>query len=58
LVHRPAGVFKNDGADGELPDLEDTNAWDYVIMNDIEGQGWKERLEIQMKEILVNLNLF
>jgi hypothetical protein len=30
LVHRPDGLFKNDGADGELPDLN-SDMWDYTI---------------------------
>lgn len=52
LIHRPAGKFKNDGADGELPDLEEPEMWDYVIMNDIEGNGWKEHLKEQILEML------
>lgn len=52
LVHRPAGLFNNDGADGELPDLEDKTAWDFVIMNNVEGNGWKKNLEDQIKQIL------
>lgn len=57
LVHRPNGVFKNDGADGELPDLEEPEAWDYIIINE-DRDGWKQRLEenligiMQMEKIL------
>jgi hypothetical protein len=57
LIHRPAGVFKNDGADGELPDLEDENAWDYVIMNNVEGNGWKDHLREQILEMLLDLGI-
>lgn len=57
LVHRPAGKFKNDGADGELPDLEDSSAWDYVIMNDVEGNGWKDHLMDQLKEMVREMQI-
>jgi len=57
LVHRPAGIFKNDGADGELPDLEEPDEWDYVIMNDIEGNGWKKHLDGQISDMLMDLGI-
>jgi hypothetical protein len=55
LVHRPNGVFKTDGADGELPDI-DPIAWDYVILND-KSVGWEEHLENQLEDILKKLGV-
>jgi hypothetical protein len=54
LVHRPGGVFDNDGADGELPDLA-TDHWDFVINNDVEGDGWVKNLE---QQVILFLNQF
>jgi hypothetical protein len=51
LVHRPKGVFKNDGADGELPDIDKPEAWDYIIMNE-DHAGWEKRLEDQVVGIM------
>lgn len=51
LVHRPDGLFKNDGADGELPDIDDS-AWDYTILNDVKG-NWEQHLEKQVSEMLL-----
>jgi hypothetical protein len=52
LVHRPDGVFKNDGADAELPDLDHDGAWDCVIMNDGNEENWRDRLEDQVFDML------
>jgi len=57
LVDRPAGAYKNDGADGELPDTEDPDAWDYIIRNDVEGNGWKDHLREQILDMLVDLDI-
>jgi len=57
LVHRPAGIFKNDGADNELPDLEDPDSWDFIIKNDIEGNGWKQHLSDQIQDMLYQLKI-
>ena len=51
LVHRPDGIFKNDGADSELPDLEKPEVWDYIIINE-SHQGWEKRLEDQIVSIM------
>jgi hypothetical protein len=51
LVHRPKGMFKNDGADNELPDI-DPVAWDYTIVNE-EAKNWKENLEAQVNSMLL-----
>jgi hypothetical protein len=57
LVHRPNGIFKNDGADGELPDIEKPEFWDYIIINN-DVTGWKNVLHenvlaiMQMEKIL------
>ena len=50
LVHRPNGVFKNDGADNELPDV-DESSWDYIILNE-NKENWKENLESQINIML------
>lgn len=50
LVHRPNGVFLNDGADDQLPD--DQANWDYVIMNDVEDDEWMDNLTRQVLKIL------
>lgn len=55
LVHRPDGVFKNDGADGELPDL-DPSSWEYTILN-TPGENWKSNLELQLLEMLKNVGV-
>jgi hypothetical protein len=55
LVHRPNGIFKNDGADSELPDL-DNDAWDFTILND-RDQNWKEHLEAQLQIVLKKLGI-
>jgi len=51
LVHRPSGVFKNDGADGELPDIEKPECWDYIVINE-DHDGWKGRLKDQVVSIM------
>lgn len=57
LVHRPNGIFKNDGADGELPDIESPESWDYIVINN-DIPGWKNVLQenvlaiMQMEKIL------
>lgn len=59
LVHRENGVFNDDGADGELPDLpkldSDKNYWDHVILNNIEYGEWKENLRNQLFDIMDNI---
>ena len=60
LVHRPDGVFVSDGADDQLPDLqepidEDDNSpgyWDHVIINDDTSDRWKESLKSKVAELL------
>jgi len=42
LVHRPDGIFKEDGADNLLPDI-DEKYWDHVIMNN-ESPQWMENM--------------
>jgi hypothetical protein len=51
LVHRPNGIFKNDGADGELPDNDKPEFWDYMIINE-DHQGWEQRLQDQLIGIM------
>jgi hypothetical protein len=51
LVHRPDGIFKNDGADGELPDIEAPEAWDYIIVNDSKG-NWLAELRNKVTDIM------
>jgi hypothetical protein len=51
LVHRPNGIFNNDGADGHLPDESSTDFWDYKIYND-ESSDWKQHLEQQVVSML------
>jgi len=55
LVHRPDGLFKNDGADGELPDL-DSNMWDYTILNDSK-EDWINNLDKQVDNMLVHFGV-
>lgn len=50
LVHRPNGIFSNDGADDQVPD--DASYWDHVILNDAEGEDWKCRLNSQLGNII------
>lgn len=57
LVHRPNGIFKNDGADGELPDIDD-NAWDYTIINDGTSDNWKDRLYQQVYDMTLNYGVY
>jgi hypothetical protein len=45
LVHRPAGIFKSDGADNLLPDNHE-KYWDHVIINP-NGQMWMESMKNQ-----------
>lgn len=45
LVHRPAGIFKSDGADNLLPDI-DEKYWDHVIINP-DDTSWTESLRNQ-----------
>lgn len=51
LVHRPSGVFKNDGADGELPDIEKPEFWDYIVINE-DVVNWDKRLKEQVVGIM------
>ena len=48
-VYRKDGIFKNDGADAELPD--DFNFYDYNIMNESRSD-WKDNLKRQLEDIL------
>jgi hypothetical protein len=48
-VYRPDGVFKNDGADAELPD--DFDFYDYNIMNE-PTPDWRNNLKRQIRDIL------
>jgi hypothetical protein len=48
-VYRPDGVFKNDGADAELPD--DFSFYDYNIVNETRPD-WHDNLKCQIQEIL------
>jgi hypothetical protein len=41
LIHRPEGRFVNDGADDQLPDID--NYWTHVIINE-DTNDWKEKL--------------
>ncbi len=50
LVHRPNGIFSNDGADDQVPD--DTSYWDHVILNDNDSADWKLRLGHQLEGII------
>jgi hypothetical protein len=53
LVHREKGVFNDDGADNNLPDLEGVHTiWKEVIYNNVEGNGWKEHIKTQVEEML------
>lgn len=45
LVHRPDGVFKTDGADNLLPDV-DENYWDHAIINNT-SPNWMENMKQQ-----------
>lgn len=56
LVHRPDGIFKNDGADGELPDDEDKTAWDFIIYNNDKTDMWRNNIKNQL-EIMVKCYL-
>lgn len=49
LVHRPNGKFVSDGADDQLPDVDDF--WDYVIINE-DTEDWEDKLYSNVKEIL------
>lgn len=55
LVHRPDGIFKNDGADGELPDI-DNAAWDHIIVNE-PRTDWMQNLESEVKKLLVKFGV-
>jgi hypothetical protein len=50
-VYRPDGVFKNDGADAELPD--DFSFYDYNIMNETRPD-WRDNLRKQLTDMLDN----
>jgi hypothetical protein len=50
LVHRPRGIFKTDGADNLLPDI-DEKFWDHVIIND-ESDNWFQCMERQLFTIM------
>ena len=49
LVHRPDGKFVSDGADDQLPDI-DENYWDYIIYND-GGENWYNVLKERVIEV-------
>jgi hypothetical protein len=49
LVHRPDGIFKSDGADNLIPDV-DENYWDHVIINNNSPQ-WMEHMKTQVLTI-------
>ena len=51
LVHRSDIPFENDGADGELPDLEKSEYWDYIISNE-KIDSWQNNLKNQMIKLL------
>lgn len=48
-VFRPDGIFKNDGADAELPD--DFDFYDYNIINE-PRPDWRDNLKRQIEDIL------
>jgi hypothetical protein len=50
LVHRPNGIFSNDGADDQVPD--DVTYWDHVILNDDDTESWKHNLSDQLVKIV------
>lgn len=50
LVHRPDGIFVNDGADDQLPDID--SYWDYRIMNDDKTANWKNNIADQLKNMI------
>jgi hypothetical protein len=54
LVHRPNGIFKNDGADGELPDIDPY--WDYTIINE-DRPDWKNNLENEVNKLLLKFGV-
>lgn len=49
LVHRPDGKFVSDGADDQLPDV-DEDYWDYIIYND-GGENWYNVLKERVIEV-------
>lgn len=49
LVHRPDGKFVSDGADDQLPDV-DEDYWDYIIYND-SGEDWYNVLKQRVIEV-------
>jgi hypothetical protein len=53
-VYRPNGIFKNDGADAELPD--DFDYWDYNIINE-DILTWRDNLKNQLINILEKENV-
>ena len=53
-IYRPEGVFKNDGADAELPD--DFEYWDYNIVNE-ESPDYENILKSEMEIIMKDVGL-
>jgi len=53
LVNRPDGVFANDGADNELPDIDDKKYWDYTIINNSQAYDWRLDLKLQVVDIMI-----
>lgn len=51
LVNRPEGIFDDDGADSELPDIN-SNEWDYIITNK-EIDNWFSYLRTQLCDLIV-----
>lgn len=49
LVHRVNGQFVEDGADDQLPDV-DEKYWDYIIINDDESNNWRNSLKNKLME--------
>jgi len=46
LVHRPNGIFREDGADNLLPDI-DKKYWDHVIINE-ESPHWEDKMKTEI----------
>ena len=55
LVHRPDGIFKNDGADNELPDI-DNAVWDHTIINETR-EDWYKNLENEVEKLLTKFGV-
>lgn len=52
LVYRPDGKFVSDGADDQLPDLENESYWDHVIINEDKTENWKQSLKIKVAGVI------